>query len=380
MQLRQLVSSAPRDAEISGITSDSREARPGFLFAAFPGSKQDGRAFIDAAIKAGAVAILAPRGTVLPDSKAILIESDNPRRDFAKIAAVYYGQQPKMIAAVTGTNGKSSAVNLCRQMWQSMDHAAASLGTLGITANLKNGGIDRPGTLTTPDPVTLHSELAELDAAGVTHLAMEASSQGLDQYRLDGVRVTVAAFTNLSRDHLDYHGTMTAYLEAKKRLFTEILSAQGVAVLNCDIPEFAMLEKTCKERGIRVISFGEKAKDIRLIAHKPLTDGQFISLEVFGEKYDLELPLVGKYQVENALAALGMVIAEDPDNRLLHMQAVYALEKLQPVRGRLELAGKLPNGAAVYVDYAHTPDGIETMLESLPVAARRRNSKLTRPG
>ena len=346
---------------ITGLTSDSREVRAGYLFAAFPGTKQDGRQFIEEAIKKGAAAVLVPEGTEVQSSSAVILTDKNPRRCFAKMAATFFGKQMNVIVAVTGTNGKSSTVNFCRQMWQSMEHAAACLGTIGILAP----GINRPGSLTTPDPVTLHSEIAELEASGVTHLALEASSQGLDQYRLDGVRVTAAGFTNLTRDHLDYHGTMEKYLEAKLRLFSEVLIADGKAVVNSDMPYADAVRAACKKRNIRVIDFGATAKDIRLSKQHPLADGQFIELLVFGERYELELPLVGDFQVSNALCALGLVIAEDPDNRLLHMQSVYALERLQSVRGRLEFAAKHPNGASVYVDYAHTPDGLETMLKSL---------------
>ena len=349
--------------DISGLTSDSREVRAGYLFAAFPGTKQDGRQFIEEAIKKGAVAILAPEGTSVPSKTVVVIEDKNPRRCFARMAAAFYGKQMDVIVAVTGTNGKSSTVNFCRQMWQSMEHAAACLGTLGIIGP----GINRPGSLTTPDPVTLHSEIAELEASGVTHLALEASSQGLDQYRLDGVRITAAGFTNLTRDHLDYHGSMENYLEAKLRLFRDVLTEDGVAVVNSDMPTayFDSVRDICKKRGIRLIDFGARAKDIRLSKQRPLTDGQFLELMVMGERYELELPLVGEFQASNALCALGLVLAEDPDNRLLHMQSIYALERLQSVRGRLEFAAKHPNGASIYVDYAHTPDGLETMLKAL---------------
>ena len=353
-------------AEITGLTSDSREVRAGYLFAAFPGTKLDGRQYIEEAIKKGAVAILAPEGTVVNSKTVVVLEDKNPRRSFAKMAAAYFGKQMDVIVAVTGTNGKSSTVNFCRQMWQSMENAAACLGTIGITANYSNGGsINRPGSLTTPDPVTLHGEIAELEASGVTHLAIEASSQGLDQYRLDGVRVTAAGFTNLTRDHLDYHGTMENYLEAKLRLFREVVIDSGVAVINSDTPYSGAIRAVCEKRDLRVIDYGKTAKDIRLAKQRPLSDGQFIELIVFGERYELELPLVGDFQASNALCALGLVIAEDPDNRLLHMQGVYALERLQSVRGRLELAAKHPNGAPIYVDYAHTPDGLETMLNAL---------------
>jgi UDP-N-acetylmuramoyl-L-alanyl-D-glutamate--2,6-diaminopimelate ligase len=351
---------------VTGITSDSREVRAGFVFAAFPGTKQDGRLFIEEAVKRGAVAILAPEGTTVSAPNVVVLEDKNPRRSFAKMAAAFFGKQMDVIVAVTGTNGKSSTVNFCRQMWQSMEHAAACLGTIGIIANYTNGGgINRPGSLTTPDPVTLHSEIAELEASGVTHLALEASSQGLDQYRLDGVRVTAAGFTNLTRDHLDYHGSMETYLEAKLRLFREVVIGSGVAVINSDTPYSGAVRAACEKRDLRVIEYGTNGRDIRLARQRPLADGQFLELIVFGERYELELPLVGDFQAANALCALGLVLAEDPDNRLLHMQGVYALERLQSVRGRLEFAAKHINGAPLYVDYAHTPDGLETMLRAL---------------
>lgn len=351
---------------VTGLTADSRDVRDGYVFAAFPGVKLDRRAFIDDAIARGAAAILVPPGTVVNNNDVIVIEDANPRRRFSQMVAKFFGQQMKTIAAVTGTNGKSSTVNFCRQIWQAMDHAAASLGTIGIEAAGGNiVGINRPGLLTTPDPVVLHAEIAELEAAGVTHLAFEASSIGLDQYRLDGVQVTAAAFTNLTRDHLDYHGTMEKYFEAKTRLFADVLTPAGVAVICMGTPEAAILNDLCHKRGIHVIEVGPNAKDICLNARKSLPGGQYLDLTVFGERYKLELPLVGDFQALNALTALGLVLAEDPTNTGLQMQGVHALERLTSVRGRLEYAASLPNGAAVYVDYAHTPDGLKTMLESL---------------
>lgn len=372
MHLSELITDLPvavaGDAavEIRGLTSDSREVRAGWLFAAFPGAKQDGRAFIDEAVRRGAAAVLVPEGTEVKGATAIAAK--NPRAAFARMAAAFYGRQMPVIAAVTGTNGKSSTVNFCRQMWQAMEHAAACLGTLGVIAP----GVNKPGALTTPDPVTLFSEIAELEAAGVTHLALEASSQGLDQYRLDGLRVTTAGFTNLTRDHLDYHGSMEKYFDAKMRLFREVLEADGVAVVNDDSDHAEAVRRVCAERKLRVIGYGEKGSDIRLEKRRPLADGQFMALSVFGERYELELPLVGDFQASNALCALGLIIAAEPGNRLLHMQGVYTLERLQPVRGRLELAGKHPNGAAIYVDYAHTPDGLETMLKALRPHAHKK--------
>ena len=217
--------------EISGLTCDSRHVAPGFLFAAIPGSSADGRGFIDEAVRRGAVAILAPAGT--PTAGAVpVVTSDNPRRRYARMASRFYDQQPSSIAAVTGTNGKTSVVSFAQQIWTRLGVKAASVGTLGITAP----GLEISEGLTTPDPSDLHRSLADLSKKGVEKLAMEASSHGLSQYRLDGVNVSLAAFTNLSRDHLDYHGDMDEYLEAKLRLFSDILPADGVAVLNADDP------------------------------------------------------------------------------------------------------------------------------------------------
>lgn len=354
------------EVHVAGLTADSREVRDGYVFAAFPGVKLDRRAFIDDAIARGAAAVLVPTGTPVNNNNVIVIEDPNPRRRFSLMAAKFYGRQMDTIVAVTGTNGKSSTVNFCRQIWQVMDHAAASLGTIGIEAAGGNiAGINRPGLLTTPDPVVLHAEIAELEAAGVTHLAFEASSIGLDQFRLDGVRVTAAGFTNLTRDHLDYHGTMEKYFDAKARLFGDVLTKDGIAVICMGSPEAEKLRNICTARGIRVIETGAGAKDICLNARESLPGGQYIDITVFGERYKLELPLVGDFQALNALTALGLVLAEDPDNTGLQMQSVQALERLSSVRGRLEFAASLKNGAAVYVDYAHTPDGLETMLKSL---------------
>ena len=345
--------------EITGLTADSRAVEPGFLFAALPGSRADGRDFIDQAVARGARVILAPTGTDLPAtlSGVALITDDRPRRRFARMAAAYYGRQPATIAAVTGTNGKTSTANFARQIWETLGKSAASLGTLGITAP----GLEQYGALTTPDPVALHASLAELAEAGITHLAMEASSHGLDQHRLDGVRVTAAGFTNLSRDHLDYHGDMEAYLAAKSRLFDEILVPDGAAVLNADTPECAALAARAEAAGRRVMLYGVKGREIRIDSAAPVPRGLDLGLTVEGRSHDLHLPLAGAFQAANALCALGLVLADgtEPD------RAVAALEGLNGVRGRLELVARHPNGAAVYVDYAHTPDALETVLAAL---------------
>lgn len=332
------------DLQISGLTQDSRKVQPGFLFAAIPGTKADGRGFIDDAIARGAVAILAERGTV---ASVPVIESDNPRRDLAMMAAQFYPAQPKTIAAVTGTNGKTSTVHFTQQLWQGAGLTSVSLGTIGL-----RGAINRDGSMTTPDPVSLHAGLAELAQAGIDHLAMEASSHGLEQYRLDGVRIAAAGFTNLTHDHLDYHGTMDDYLMAKVRLF-ELLSADGIAVLNADAPEFEFLKQRCGAR--RVVSYGFKGKDLTFVSRTAVPEGQAVELEIFGARHKLVLPLVGAYMAMNALCAYGLAQTDD----------VAALSRLQGAPGRLQAVAGHPKGAAVYVDYAHTPDALTRVLEAL---------------
>ncbi|HET8729012.1 MAG TPA: UDP-N-acetylmuramoyl-L-alanyl-D-glutamate--2,6-diaminopimelate ligase [Alphaproteobacteria bacterium] len=352
---RTAATSLPR---IAGLTADSRDVRPGFLFAALPGTRADGRAFIADALAAGATRILAPTGTVLPEGAAAeLLTDDNPRRRFALMAAAFYGGQPGTIAAITGTSGKTSTASFTRRIWEMLGERAASLGTLGITAP----GFERYGALTTPDPVALHASLADLAAAGITHLAMEASSHGLDQFRLDGVRVTVAAFTNLSRDHLDYHGTMEAYLEAKARLFDEVLASEGTAVLNADAPESTVLAARAAKARRKVLTYGAKGGDIRLEEAEPLAHGMRVRLTVGGRPVSTVLPLVGRFQTMNALCALGIVIAGGVDP----IAAAGTLGRLEGVPGRMELVARHPNGAAIYVDYAHKPGALETVLTAL---------------
>ena len=343
----------------TGLTADSRDVRPGYLFAALPGQRADGRSFIADAVARGATAVLAPTGTVLPAGADTvrLIEDDRPRRRFAQLAAAFYERQPDVIAAVTGTNGKTSTVHFTRQMWRSLGCDAASLGTLGIEAQ----GLTRGGALTTPDPVVLHASLADLADGGVTHLAMEASSHGLDQYRLDGVRVGAAGFTNLSHDHLDYHGTMAAYLAAKTRLFTEVLAPDGTLVLNADAPESTTIARQAWTRGRALVTYGRNGRTIRLEKSAPLAHGTRLNLIVEGRRCFIVLPLVGEFQALNALCALGLVMA----GGVPPLDAVATLGRLQGVRGRLERVARHPNGASVYVDYAHTPDALKTVLTAL---------------
>ncbi|WP_404379366.1 UDP-N-acetylmuramoyl-L-alanyl-D-glutamate--2,6-diaminopimelate ligase [Caenispirillum salinarum] len=351
---------------VSGLTADSRAVGPGAVFAALPGAKVDGRDFIAQAVQAGAVAVLAPTGTTLPKGvEAVLLTHDAPRLAFSLMAAAFHGRQPETVAAVTGTNGKTSTVNFARQLWTALGMQAASLGTLGVVG--PDWTIE--GKLTTPDPERLHALLADIADRGVTHLCMEASSHGLDQHRLSGVMVAAGGFTNLSRDHLDYHGTMEAYLAAKAKLFGEVMHEGGTAVLNADIPEFPMLKATAEARGLRVIDYGRDAAAIKLLDIARTAHGQRLTLVLDGgEPLTVELPLAGTFQVENALCALGLVIGCGAEA----MRAARALETLSGVAGRLQLVATRANGAAVYVDYAHTPDALETVLEALrPHAAGR---------
>lgn len=341
---------------IKGLTQDSRAVRPGYLFAALPGSKADGRRYIDDAIRNGASVILAPRGTGIETAGVQLITDDNPRRALALLAARFYAQQPQTIVAVTGTNGKTSTVHFIKQLWLAAGHKAASIGTLGVRAP----GMVRSGSMTTPDPVSLHAELADLCAGGITHLAMEASSHGLDQHRLDGVRVKAAAFTNLSRDHLDYHADMQAYFTAKRRLFNDILQQGGAAVLNADAPECKDLITAIDGRA-HVLTYGVAGKDFKLVQAIPTPQGLDLKLEIQGKAHALALPLAGGFQAMNVLCALGLAAACEPART---QEFIMALPNLQGVPGRMEHVGG-PRGAAVYIDYAHTPDALETILKAL---------------
>ena len=355
---------ALKELDIAGLTADSRDVKPGFLFAALPGAKVDGRAFLAEAVTRGASAILAPPGTDLGAARADqsgnavrLITDSNPRRRFALMAAKFYRQQPDTVAAVTGTNGKTSVAHFAQQLWQTLGKRSGYMGTLGAWGGSKK----ITGSLTTPDPVGIHRVLEDLSRAGVTHLAMEASSHGLHQFRMDGVRIGIAGFTNLSRDHLDYHGSMAAYLAAKLRLFSELLIDGGTAVLNADAPESLAFDAACRLRGHRVLSFGERGEAIRLDGVTREAAAQRLKLSVFGQAYDVKLPLAGRFQASNAMCALGFVLAAGADPKA----AVAALGSLHGVPGRLEHVGTSKTNAPVYVDYAHTPDALETVLNAL---------------
>jgi UDP-N-acetylmuramoyl-L-alanyl-D-glutamate--2,6-diaminopimelate ligase len=361
--LREDGAAPSADVEVTGITADSRRVQRGDLFVAVPGTKIDGRTFIADALAKGAAALLVPEGTdARPPAPAIA--ATNVRRAYALAAAAIFGAQPKTIAAVTGTNGKTSVAVFTQQIWAALGRSAGSLGTLG----LDSPKVSVPGALTTPDPETLHRFLSELAAQGVTHLAMEASSHGIDQHRLDGVHLSAAGFTNFSRDHLDYHGSEEAYFAAKARLFDTLLPNGGVAVLNADIPQYEKLAAIAKARGIKTLSYGWNGRDITLVDLAPLADGQRLRVTAFGKTRDFVLPLIGAFQAANALCAFGLAVAcgEAPE------KAIDALTKLSGVRGRLELAAYHPTGAPIFVDYAHTPDGLLAVLSALRPHVRRR--------
>lgn len=349
--------------EISGVTADSRAVKPGDLFVAISGNKTDGMRFAADAAQAGAVAILAEGaqdqgGTGLP-----VINVANVRRALSLVAAKLHPRQPETIAAITGTSGKTSVAAFTRQIWGAAGHAAASIGTIGVVS--PKG--ETYGSLTTPDPVALHRTLDELAGDGVTHLAMEASSHGLDQHRLDGVRVAAGAFTNLSRDHLDYHADLESYLSAKLRLFQDLVQPGGGAVVSADHPQARDVIAAASARGLRVFTVGRDGDDIRIV--KSAIDGyaQSVTIQFDSKRYTLHLPLVGEFQIENALVAAGLaIVTGTPAEKVFE-----ALEDLEGAKGRLEYAGRF-GGAPVFIDYAHKPDALSKTLEALRPYVKKR--------
>ena len=354
---RDMQAAGGKAKQISGLTADSRLVRPGYLFAALPGSRADGRDFVVDAIERGASAVLAPVESAfqVPDDISV-VTADNPRRLYARMAAKFHGRQPAHMAAVTGTNGKTSVADFARQIWSHQGRRAASVGTLGI---ISSNGWQR-GSLTTPDPADLHASLKALTENRVTHAALEASSHGLEQHRLDGVRIGVAAFTNLSRDHLDYHGDMETYLAAKLRLFTEVLTPGGAVVMSSDDPVSRKVWDAAAGVGATVTTVGRAGDDISLGAVSPAAEGLDMAFTLAGSRHHVRLPLAGGFQAMNALIALGIVIADGGDAGT----AVEALARLKGVPGRLEKIGDY-RGGAVYVDYAHTPDAVTTALDAV---------------
>ncbi|HEY4040990.1 MAG TPA: UDP-N-acetylmuramoyl-L-alanyl-D-glutamate--2,6-diaminopimelate ligase [Rhodopila sp.] len=345
--------------DIGGVTADSRRVVSGDLFAALPGSRTDGRAFIADAVERGAVAILAPPGTAWPPGvpPRPVITDPEPRQGLARIAALLAGPQPRTVVAITGTNGKTSTVEFVRQLWASAGVKAASLGTLGLIAP----GFERGPGLTTPDPVSLAEILADLARHDVTQAAIEASSHGMDQFRLDGVRLAAAAFTNLTRDHLDYHGTLEAYRKAKLRLFEVLLPTGSRAVAHADMDPLtlAALSEIAHRRRLDLRTVGAQGTHFRLIGARPRPDGQDLTLLVEGAPKQVVLNLPGRFQADNVLVAAALTEA------LGQSDVLDRLTLLRGVRGRMERAARLPNGATAYVDYAHTPDAMERLLSAL---------------
>ncbi|MGY4630315.1 UDP-N-acetylmuramoyl-L-alanyl-D-glutamate--2,6-diaminopimelate ligase [Bradyrhizobium sp. USDA 4486] len=370
MKLRELLGNdaaiepAVAALDVTGVALDSRVVRPGDVFFALAGSKTDGARFIDAAIAAGAAAVVgdhAPDGIKVP-----FVTVPNPRRALALAAASFFPAQPATIAAVTGTSGKTSVAAFTRQIWERLGHASASIGTIGLVSPKRTVY----GSLTTPDPIALHRQLDEIAREGVTHLAFEASSHGLDQYRLDGVRIAAGGFTNLSRDHMDYHPSVAHYLTAKLRLFRELVQPGGAAVISADHDCSAEAIDTAKSRGLSVMAVGRNGdggEGVRLVDAKVEGFSQVLAIEHRGKRYAVRLPLVGEFQIENALVSAGLAIGTRSD-----AAGVFAsLEHLEGAKGRLERVGER-NGAPIFVDYAHKPDALAKALQALRPYAKRK--------
>jgi UDP-N-acetylmuramoyl-L-alanyl-D-glutamate--2,6-diaminopimelate ligase len=358
-----LTARAGRDPALSGLTADSRAVRAGMLFAALPGTAVHGAKFIAAVLEQGAVAVLTDAdgarlaAEALADTDVALVVAEDPRAALAGAAALWFGAQPEVVVAVTGTNGKTSVATFTRQIWAALGHEAINIGTTGI-----EGAWTAPSSHTTPDAITLQKLLAAAAAGGVTHAAMEASSHGIDQRRLDGVRLAAGGFTNLTQDHLDYHHTMEAYFEAKAQLFTRLLPEDGVAVVNLDGAKGSEMAELALARGLRVLTVGKgQGADLQIAATRPDATGQEVRYLWQGRAFQTRLALIGAFQAENVAVAAGLAIAAgDAPEAVLGV-----LPRLTGVRGRMQLAATRRNGAAVYVDYAHTPDAIETALRAL---------------
>jgi UDP-N-acetylmuramoyl-L-alanyl-D-glutamate--2,6-diaminopimelate ligase len=343
----------------SGLASDSREVKPGYLFAALSGSRGDGRAYIADAVRRGAVAVLgAP--AIRNDAEALgvrFIADANPRRRLAQLAKKHFGAQPKTVAAVTGTNGKTSVSVFLREIWTRLGHKAASMGTIGVVAPAGNIALNH----TTPDPIELHALLARLKLEGVEHLSIEASSHGLDQYRIDGVDVSAVAFTNITRDHLDYHPTFEDYLSVKLRLFREIAQLGAIAVVNADTEHAGDFIAAAKLRNLKLLTVGSRGETLKLLSQMPTAAGQDLSVAFEGKSHTIKLPLAGNFQASNALVAAALAIGLGE----IAGKVFAALEHLRGAPGRLEKVALAASGAPIFVDYAHTPDALETVLNAL---------------
>ena len=352
-----------RDPEVTGLAIDSRQVRPGHLFAALPGSSVHGGEFIPYALRQGAGAILTDRkgaemaAADLAGSSAVLVVAEDPRAALAGAAALWFAAQPETMVGVTGTSGKTSVASFTRQIWQALGHRAISLGTMGV-----QGDYQAKLAHTTPDPLTLHRILAEAAAVGVTHAAMEASSHGLDQRRLDGVRLKAGGFTNFSQDHLDYHRNFDDYFAAKALLFNHVLDEGAAAVINIDDPRGRQMAMIARERGLALTSIGrDPAADLRILGQRYDATGQDLRFSFHGQAHLVRLALIGGFQAENVLAAAGLVIAAGDEPA----RVFETLPELTTVRGRMELAAVRENGAAVFVDYSHKPGALASALQSL---------------
>ena len=345
--------------DFKGLTSDSRKVKPGFLFAALAGAKTHGARFVADAVANGAVAVLG-KPELAEEARALgvdFIADENPRMGLARMAAQFYGVQPDMVAAVTGTKGKSSIVSFLREIWSELGKPAASLGTVGVVG--PKGSV--PLSHTTPDPVEIHALLAQLKKDGVEHLAIEASSHGLDQFRLDGVKIAACGFTNITRDHMDYHSSFEHYLAAKLRLVEEVVAPDGVAVINADGEHADVFIAAARRRGLRLITTGESGETIRLTARREQGDAQALTISFAGKNYEVLLPLAGAFQASNALVAAGLAIGLGEEAA----RVFAALAHLKGAPGRMEKVAFAASGAPIYVDYAHTPDSLEKVLQAL---------------
>jgi UDP-N-acetylmuramoyl-L-alanyl-D-glutamate--2,6-diaminopimelate ligase len=353
--LAGMTANARGDETVTGFAIDHRKVAPGTVFGAFQGTMANGEDFIPAAVAAGAIAVVARPDA--PVAGAAHLADAVPRRAFARLAAQFFRPVPATVVAVTGTNGKTSTVEMTRQLWRLLGERAASIGTLGVTTPDESVSTG----LTTPDIVTFLSNMTGLAREGVTHVAYEASSHGLSQYRNEGLPVMAGAFTNLSRDHLDYHAGMDDYFGAKMRLFSEVVEDGGAAVVWSDDAWSGKAIAAAEARGLRLLTVGEQGDAIRLLSRTPTQLGQMLELEAAGARRKVSLPLIGAYQAANALVAAGLAIATASDAAAV----IDALSRLQPVRGRLERAAIAQSGAPVYVDYAHTPDALAAAIAAL---------------
>ncbi|MER8487393.1 UDP-N-acetylmuramoyl-L-alanyl-D-glutamate--2,6-diaminopimelate ligase [Mesorhizobium australicum] len=348
---------ASADLEVTGISSDSRQVKPGVVFFALAGTKADGASYAADAARRGAAMIVVGKGSALADLPVPVLAVDDPRLALALSAARYFGKQPQTMVAVTGTSGKTSVAAFTRQIWEQAGYAAASIGTTGVVAPGRN----EYGSLTTPDPVALHRLLRELADAGVTHASMEASSHGLDQRRLDGVKLSAGGFTNLGRDHMDYHPTIEDYHRAKLRLFDTLLPKGAPAIVFADDPWSEPTIKAARAAGLDVLTVGRHGDFLRLKRVEHERHRQRAEVEADGVIHEIDLPLAGDFQIANALVSAGLAISTG----MPVTKALAALQKLKGAPGRLDLVGTTASGAPVYVDYAHKPDALENVLASV---------------